>query len=851
MIISLHNRPIISRTALLCLLLLSFASTTASALTRVVVTSTSQCPADTVINPCYTSVADAVAAAAANGDSIEIRPGTYPVSDVVLNKSVSLYGLEAAKTFLTGNSASTVLTVDNVTVSMSIRKLTFANATTGIVIRNSSSIDIANNIFELGGGSTAIRVAGTSAPTIINNTFYANGIGISTDVLTLNIISNLFYQSTGSTAITPSGVNLASIKYNLFYLGTIGPPVLTATTVPVLPTDPIFSDPAWQGNISTLDPLFVTTTSADITQRDFHLLSGTPCQDTGNSPDLDSVDGTRADIGAYGGPNSDTIPLTVAILSSSATASDSISLSWAANPAYTVKGYKVYYGYASGNYNGNDAVVSGATATSPIDAGTATSLILSGLTSTSVTPAAPVLGAPRPLTGQLVLSWTAVPGATSYKVYYGIASTAENTVDAGSATTATLAGLTNGQTYRIAVSAVSQAAYYLAVTAYDANTGGRTVGVAHESAYSSEKSVAVGAASESSLSNEVAGMPEPINAFPNLPNTGCFIATAAYGSPENDAVVVLRAFRDRYLETNAVGRAFVRWYYAASPAAAGFLNDHPSLKPLVRGLLSPAVALAFLLTRTSTAAQAAGLLILAFLAAAWLRGRRRKHTPLTGDHGMTMKSKLVLIFLVLTLPVSVCAAEPPGDRPHWSIEIKGGWFYPDIDDWETYYGRDNTWHYTGSLAYKLTRQIELGIDGGFIKDQGQGSGAISGTVTGRVDYELFPLQAFLLFRGVFTENQWLVPYAGGGWTRIYYREKTEGQGIARGSADGYHGRAGLQFLLDDADTTASRNLRSDFGIDHTSFFLEALYSRAMINSLSGSSVNLGGTSYLMGLLFEF
>ena len=218
---------------------------------------------------------------------------------------------------------------------------------------------------------------------------------------------------------------------------------------------------------------------------------------------------------------------------------------------------------------------------------------------------------------------------------------------------------------------------------------------------------------------------------------------------------------------------------------------------------------------------------------------------------MNMRSNALLIALMLMLAAPAFAAAPLLDRPHWSIEVKGGWFYPDIDNWETYYGRDNTWHYAGSLAYKLLRQVEVGVEGGFIKDKGQGSGAISGTVAGHVDYELFPLNAFVLFRGVFSERQWLVPYAGGGWTRMFYREKIEGQGTARGNADGYHGRAGLQILLDDADATATRNLRSDFGICHTYFFLETQLTHAMTKDLSGASVNLGGTSYLMGLLFEF
>jgi len=220
---------------------------------------------------------------------------------------------------------------------------------------------------------------------------------------------------------------------------------------------------------------------------------------------------------------------------------------------------------------------------------------------------------------------------------------------------------------------------------------------------------------------------------------------------------------------------------------------------------------------------------------------------------MTMRFTLVLaiLILILALPAAAFAAEPLLDQPHWSLGIKGGWFYPDIDNWKTYYGDDKTWQYAGSLAYKLTNLFEVGVEGGISKDHGQGKGAISGTVVGNVTYELYPLQAFVLVRGAFIENQLIVPYVGGGWTRMFYEEKIEAQGTIHGHADGYHGRAGLQFLLDAGDITAARNLLRDYGIYHTYFFFETQYSRAMINDLSGASVNLGGTSYLMGLQFEF
>jgi len=38
---------------------------------------------------------------------------------------------------------------------------------------------------------------------------------------------------------------------------------------------------------------------------------------------------------------------------------------------------------------------------------------------------------------------------------------------------------------------------------------------------------------------------------------------------------------------------------------------------------------------------------------------------------------------------------------------------------------------------------------------------------------------------------------------------------------------------------------------HTSVFFETRVTRAMINDLTGKSVDLGGTSWLAGLLFEF
>ncbi len=55
-------------------------------------------------------------------------------------------------------------------------------------------------------------------------------------------------------------------------------------------------------------------------------------------------------------------------------------------------------------------------------------------------------------------------------------------------------------------------------------------------------------------------------------SSGCFIATAAYGSRFEPDVRFLRAFRDRVLLKMATGRLFVRTYYLFSPAIARIIS---------------------------------------------------------------------------------------------------------------------------------------------------------------------------------------------------------------------------------------------------------------------------------------
>jgi hypothetical protein len=73
--------------------------------------------------------------------------------------------------------------------------------------------------------------------------------------------------------------------------------------------------------------------------------------------------------------------------------------------------------------------------------------------------------------------------------------------------------------------------------------------------------------------------------FVAAPSGGCFIATAAYGTPTAEQIDVLREFRDIVLLENIPGSQFVTLYYQLSPPVADFIAGNEILRTLVRELL--------------------------------------------------------------------------------------------------------------------------------------------------------------------------------------------------------------------------------------------------------------------------
>jgi hypothetical protein len=87
-------------------------------------------------------------------------------------------------------------------------------------------------------------------------------------------------------------------------------------------------------------------------------------------------------------------------------------------------------------------------------------------------------------------------------------------------------------------------------------------------------------------------------------------------------VETLRDFRDGYLSTSPLGQGFISAYYRLSPPVAGFIDDHPALKPVVRAGLLPAAGLSTVTVNTTLpekAAIAGSMLLMSALAVVWLK----------------------------------------------------------------------------------------------------------------------------------------------------------------------------------------------------------------------------------------
>ncbi len=73
---------------------------------------------------------------------------------------------------------------------------------------------------------------------------------------------------------------------------------------------------------------------------------------------------------------------------------------------------------------------------------------------------------------------------------------------------------------------------------------------------------------------------------------GCFIATAAFGTPLARELDALRHLRDRYLLADPLGQTATAIYYVFAPAIARAVASDETLRAGVRALIEPIARLA-------------------------------------------------------------------------------------------------------------------------------------------------------------------------------------------------------------------------------------------------------------------
>jgi len=149
----------------------------------------------------------------------------------------------------------------------------------GIALWNGSSACIHNNVIC---HNTYDGFTTGSGATFVNNTVHSNRIGV--------------YDYSGYGPTVMNNIITANRLYGVSGPSSGQGPVLTYNDVWNNATDYHQATPGVGSD--SVDPLYVDTVAGD-----YHLGPGSPCIDHGNpAPEYDDPDGTRNDMGAYGGP---------------------------------------------------------------------------------------------------------------------------------------------------------------------------------------------------------------------------------------------------------------------------------------------------------------------------------------------------------------------------------------------------------------------------------------------------------------------------------------------------------------------------------------------------------------------
>jgi len=207
---------------------------------------------------------------------------------------------------------------------------------------------------------------------------------------------------------------------------------------------------------------------------------------------------------------------------------------------------------------------------------------------------------------------------------------------------------------------------------------------------------------------------------------------------------------------------------------------------------------------------------------------------------------LALLALLFAADASAQASTLGGfESPRWTYELRGVYFRPDLERFETFYGDNHSAFFALAGTYRFGDRLELGGEYGLMKEHGVGlltqGGALGGSVAFRLDQ--FHVFANWIFQSESTQR--VVPYVGVGLLAMRYEEAIEQQPTVEGRTDlGWSGRAGVRFQV--ASHGSAGAASGDSPYSRSFVFVEAQRMSAKVDD-----VELGGDAVIVGFRMEF
>jgi len=230
-----------------------------------------------------------------NDTSVEILRNSFFMSKIRLSGTKTALIKDNYMSSSWGSSIDLTDNADANIINNEIHCYESWDSAAGIDIRNSTA-RICNNIFYGGyshaGGNGGI-MATNSNLALYNNVFYkqsraGNGTAIYASDTNLIAKNNIIYRNSGGPeAVYFTGTGTQDFSYNNFWENTTVTDMTGITPGPEnITVDPMFTDLAYY-------------------PYDYHLQPSSLCIDAGDpDPQYNDADGTRNDIGIYGGPDS-------------------------------------------------------------------------------------------------------------------------------------------------------------------------------------------------------------------------------------------------------------------------------------------------------------------------------------------------------------------------------------------------------------------------------------------------------------------------------------------------------------------------------------------------------------------